>query len=95
MSTTTCPRCHRERHRGRCKRAEAEAAPTAPAPAVITGPHLEIARGWGLRARVEDGTLTIEQDQVDADGAEVTATVFLSRTELTVLAAQFAEWAAS
>lgn len=57
-------------------------------PAQLSGPALEIRPGWGFRARVEDGRLTIEQD--DSEGR--TDTVTLSLTEFNVLAVQFDEW---
>ena len=72
--------------------AAVEAEPTpAPKPVQLDGLTLEVARGYGFRASAEDGQLVIEQD-TDGEGA---ATIVLSKTELRVLAAQFAEWAAS
>lgn len=99
MSVAGCPRCGNERHRGRCKtkgdkKREPKAVATeAPTTVSITGHKLVLERGFGVRASIEDGVLTIEQDQQDADGGDLTATVFLSRTELKVLAAEFQDWA--
>jgi hypothetical protein len=75
---------------GKVKRS-GEKREQAPPPVKLNGLSLEIARGYGFRASAEDGQLVIEQDA--DDGA--TATVVFSRTEFKVLAAQFAEWAAT
>lgn len=63
--------------------------PAAPEPVKLDGMSLEIARGWGFRARSDADQLVIEQDA--EDGA--TATVVFSKTEAKVLFAQFGTWA--
>ena len=60
----------------------------APTPIVITGPQVEVLPGFGFRASLEDGRLSIEQD--DSNGR--TDNITLSRTEAKVLFAQFSEW---
>lgn len=55
---------------------------------------LDLERGYGLRASVENGILAIEQDQENDAGELQTTTLVLSRTEAKVLFAQFAEWVA-
>lgn len=90
----TCSECRfgggKKRKGKPARKAKPEAAPE---PVTITGRKLVLERGFGVRASIEDGVLTIEQDQQAEDGSELTAQLFLSRTELKVLAAEFQDWA--
>jgi len=93
VSDKTCERCGRAKHRGRCKAAEAvkrASSRVEKQEAPPAGLSLEVARGYGFRARAEDGVLIVEQDATDG-----TAAVVLSKTEAKVLFAQFAEWCES
>jgi hypothetical protein len=61
-----------------------------PKPVKLNG-HLEIAAGLGVRASIEDGTLQLEQDRVDADDGETyTHSISLSPGE----ARQVVDWIA-
>lgn len=61
-----------------CESGLAASDGAAPAPEAIkpNGAALEVARGYGFRARAEDGQLIVEQDCDDG-----TAIVVLSKTE--------------
>lgn len=60
----------------------------APVPVTMTD-TLEVLPGFGFRSAIESGHLSIAQDSDDG----TTDNVILSRTELKVLFAQYAEWA--
>jgi len=87
MSEHQCNRCGAAKHRGRCKDENLAGGQKTPAPVdagLETGPALSIAAGLGVEAWIENGCLQLSQ------GNDVVA---LSKTEATVLFAQFAEWA--